>query len=149
MAVAGVARAPSFSLLWPPPPPHPAGPRFPSTLAPAKPMEQAAAPKVPCTRAIVSRTRPPSTRSSRLRRQRGSSDTTSQSRYLRAGEREVSAGGARPPGSGQGPAYLCLNRTIAASASAAGPANRMSAFWSAANGKLAWQPLRGGGGARM
>lgn len=55
---------------------------FPSTLAPAKPMEQAAAPKVPCTRAIVSRTRPHSARSSRLRRQRGSSDTTSQSRYL-------------------------------------------------------------------
>lgn len=76
--------------------------RFPSTLAPAKPMEQAAAPKVPCTRAIVSRTRVPSTRSSRVRRQRGSSDTTSQSRYLwRAGGREVSMGpGPRGPGKG-------------------------------------------------
>ena len=56
--------------------------RFPSTLAPAKPREQAAAPKVPCTRAIVSRTRLHRARSSILRRQRGSSDTTSQSRYL-------------------------------------------------------------------
>ena len=95
--------------------------RFPSTLVPAKPMEQAAAPKVPCTRAIVSRTRVPSTRSSRVRRQRGSSDTTSQSRYLwRAGGREVSMGPGprgRARGCWQETAYLCLNRTMAASTS--------------------------------
>lgn len=94
---------------------------FPSTLVPAKPMEQAAAPKVPCTRTIVSRTRPPSTLSSRLRRQRGSSDTTSQSRYLRKEKGRRARGNSRGHPAGRAlrgqpeAAYLCLNRTMATS----------------------------------
>lgn len=87
---------------------------------PAKPTEQAAAPKVPCTRAIVSRTRPPSTRSSRLRRQRASSDTSSHRRYLRRTDGSGERGPGPPPGRVEGAAYLCLNRTMASAPDAAG-----------------------------
>lgn len=82
---------------------HPPGfPSSPNALAPAKPMEQAAAPKVPCTLAIVSRTRLLRTRSSRLRRQRGSSDTNSQSRYLRQARGRWALAAPRGPGKALG-----------------------------------------------